>query len=121
VTFTGFVSDERLGALYRLATVLAFPSLLEGFGLPALEAMACGTAVAASARGALPEVLGDAGFFFDAESTDDLARVLASCLDDREARARGVAKGLAIAERHSWEAAGEKLLAEFEKLARLPK
>jgi glycosyltransferase involved in cell wall biosynthesis len=117
VTFTGFVSDERLGALYRTATVLAFPSLLEGFGLPALEAMASETAVAASTRGALPEVLGDAGFFFDAESTEDAARVLARCLDDPAARARATATGLRIAEGYSWEAAAKKLLAEFEKLA----
>jgi glycosyltransferase involved in cell wall biosynthesis len=117
VTFTGFVTDERLGALYRTASVLAFPSLLEGFGLPALEAMASATAVAASTRGALPEVLGDAGFFFDAASTEDAARVIGSCLDDAAARARATASGLRIAERYSWEAAAEKLLAAFEKLA----
>jgi glycosyltransferase involved in cell wall biosynthesis len=117
VTFTGFVSDERLGALYRLAAVLAFPSLLEGFGLPALEAMASGTAVAASTRGSLPEVLGEAGFFFDAASTEDAARALARCLDDRAARDLATAAGLRIAERFSWEAGAEKLLAEFENLA----
>lgn len=117
VVFTGFVSDERLGALYRLATVLAFPSLLEGFGLPALEAMACGTAVAASTRGSLPEVLGDAGIYFDAESTDDVVRALGLVLDDGAARARAVAAGLAISEAFSWEAAGRRLLAEFEKLS----
>jgi glycosyltransferase involved in cell wall biosynthesis len=117
VTFTGFVADERLGALYRLATVLAFPSLLEGFGLPALEAMASGTAVAASTRGSLPEVLGEAGVYFDATSTEDAARALARCLDDREAREGAAAAGLRIAERYSWEAGAVKLLAELEKLA----
>jgi glycosyltransferase involved in cell wall biosynthesis len=116
VTFTGFIPDERLGALYRLATVLAFPSLLEGFGLPALEAMASGTAVAASTRGSLPEVLGDAGFYFDAESTADAARVIGRCLDDSEGRSRAIATGLRTAEKYSWEAAGAKLLHEFGKL-----
>jgi glycosyltransferase involved in cell wall biosynthesis len=117
VTFTGFVPDARLGALYRAASVLAFPSLLEGFGLPALEAMACGTPVAASRRGSLPEILGAAGFFFDPESTEDAARALATALDDRGARERAVAEGLEIATRFSWEAAAKKLLAEFGKLS----
>jgi glycosyltransferase involved in cell wall biosynthesis len=120
VTFTGFVPDERLGALYRLAAALAFPSLLEGFGLPALEAMASGTPVAASRHGSLTEVLGEAGFFFDAASTEDAARALLRCLDDREARARAAALGLAIAERHSWDAAAARLLDEFGKLSAKP-
>jgi glycosyltransferase involved in cell wall biosynthesis len=120
VSFTGFVPDERLGALYRLATVLAFPSLLEGFGLPALEAMASGTAVAASGRGSLREVVGEAGFFFDPESTDDAARALAQALDDRDARARAIAAGRRIAERYTWESAAEKLLAEFGRLLARP-
>jgi glycosyltransferase involved in cell wall biosynthesis len=93
VVFVGFVPDDRLAILYRSATALCFPSLLEGFGLPALEAMASGTVVLASRRGALPEVVGDLGYMFDPESIDAIAAALSRALSDETERARRAASG----------------------------
>jgi glycosyltransferase involved in cell wall biosynthesis len=115
--FAGHVPDERLASLYRLADALVFPSLLEGFGLPALEAMACGTAVAASNRGSLPEVVGDAGRTFDPTSVDDLVAALNELLDDEPGRTRRAAAGLERSRRFTWERAAEILGPELEKLA----
>ncbi len=117
VTFTGFVPDARLGALYRLADALVFPSLLEGFGLPALEAMASGTAVVASRRGSLPEVLGEAAFYFDAESTADLGRALETALLDGAAREKAAQAGLKRTGGFTWDRAAAILLQEFRQLA----
>lgn len=82
VILTGYAPDEDLASLYSRAYALVFPSLLEGFGLPAVEAMACGTPVVASRAGSLPEVVGDAGLFFDPLDPNDIARVLRAILDD---------------------------------------
>ena len=72
----GWVSDEDTPALYTLAEIFAMPSLLEGFGLPPLEAMSCGTAVAASNTSSLPEVVADSGLLFDPRDPADIARAL---------------------------------------------
>ena len=69
----GFVTDDDLVALYSATSCLVFPSLYEGFGLPPLEAMACGAPVVASNRSSIPEVVGDAGILVDATSADDIA------------------------------------------------
>jgi glycosyltransferase involved in cell wall biosynthesis len=91
--FAGYLADEDLPALYSAAAVLASPSLYEGFGIPPLEAMACGTPVVASNAGALPEVLGDAALLVDPCDEDALARALDVALrDDGTLRARGLAR-----------------------------
>jgi glycosyltransferase involved in cell wall biosynthesis len=81
VTSLGRVSDERLVELYRTTVALVFPSLYEGFGLPPLEAMACGCPVAVSQVGALPEVCGDAAVYFDPTSAEGIAQGIAEVLD----------------------------------------
>jgi glycosyltransferase involved in cell wall biosynthesis len=97
----GRVSFDELVALYRTASALVFPSLYEGFGLPPLEAMACGCPVAASNATSLPEVCGDAAESFDPLSVEDMARAIRSVLADP---APYVRRGLARAQRFSWEA-----------------
>ena len=82
VRFFGFVPDRTLAALYRLASVFAFPSLYEGFGLPPLEAMACGTPVVTSRISSLPEVVGDAAILVDPYSVEDIADGLERVLGD---------------------------------------
>jgi glycosyltransferase involved in cell wall biosynthesis len=110
VTLTGFVPDGDLALLYNASTMLVFPSLAEGFGLPALEAMACGLPVAASGRGALPEVLGDAGAFFDPQDPHAIAETVSGLLADPRARQRMREKGLARAQAFTWAAAARRTL-----------
>jgi glycosyltransferase involved in cell wall biosynthesis len=97
VAFPGLIADVDLPAVYGGAAVLVLPSLEEGFGLPALEAMACGTPVIASRRGALPEVVGDAGVLVDPEDARGLATALARVLTSDAARVELVQRGLARA------------------------
>jgi len=95
VTFVGYVDARDLPALYGAATAFVFPSLFEGFGLPPLEAMACGAPVICSDAASLPEVVGDAAILFDPCSEHELARALRRVLDDADLRATLRAAGLA--------------------------
>jgi glycosyltransferase involved in cell wall biosynthesis len=117
VVFTGAVSDDELVRLYGGAQVLVVASLDEGFGLPAAEAMACGTPVLASRAGALPEVVGDAGRFFDPYRVDDLARELATMLGDPAGSQALGRRGIERARRYTWEASARRALAAFEEVA----
>ncbi len=103
VRFFGFVPDRTLAGLYRLASVFVFPSLYEGFGLPPLEAMACGTPVVTSRISSLPEVAGDAALLVDPYSVDDIARGIAKVLEQPELAADLVRRGHVQAQRYSWE------------------
>jgi glycosyltransferase involved in cell wall biosynthesis len=103
VRFFGFVPDQTLSALYRMASVFAFQSLYEGFGLPPLEAMACGTAVITSRISSLPEVVGDAAVLVDPYSVEDISDGMAKLLDDDALRAELVRRGRERARQFSWE------------------
>ena len=111
----GFVPDEDLPALYTLAELFAFPSLYEGFGLPPLEAMACGTPVVCSNRPSLPETAGDAALMVDAEDIEGLATAMQRALEDEKLRTEMIAKGLAQANRFTWKKAAEKLLDAYRE------
>jgi glycosyltransferase involved in cell wall biosynthesis len=110
VTFLGQVPRGVLPALYNGALIFAYPSLYEGFGLPPLEAMACGVPVVASNAASLPEVVGGAGVLIDPADTQALAAALASLLGDAERRADLSARGLARADRFSWQRAARETL-----------
>jgi glycosyltransferase involved in cell wall biosynthesis len=97
--FAGYVRDEALPELYAAAGVFVYPSLYEGFGIPPLEAMACGTPVVASNAGALPEVLGDAALLVDPYNEDALAQAISAAADDQATLRR---RGLERAARYSW-------------------
>lgn len=116
VVFTGFVPDADLVHLYNAAVALVFPSMDEGFGLPAVEAMSCGTPVAASNCGSLPEVLGDAGIFFDPMSARDIASVVSTLLTDEDKRRQLRDRGLARSLLFRWESAASEALAIFNEL-----
>ncbi|MFN0277191.1 MAG: glycosyltransferase family 4 protein [Pyrinomonadaceae bacterium] len=116
VIFTGFISDEDLAYLYNAATLLVFPSLEEGFGLPAIEAMSCGTPVAASNTGSLPEVLGSVGRYFDPLISEEMATVIRSVLDDETTRQKMKTDGLARSQNFRWKRAAEDTLAIFREL-----
>ena len=103
VRFFGFVPPRTLAALYRMASVFAFPSLYEGFGLPPLEAMACGTPVVTSRISSLPEVVGDGALLVDPYSEEEIAGGIARLLDDTQLRRVLIERGLARAASFSWE------------------
>jgi len=115
---TGAVAEADLPALYSGARLLAFPSLWEGSGLPVLEAMACGTAVVCSDRGALPETAGDAALVVDPDEPAALAAGITRLAADAELRARLRARGLARAAAFTWErSAGAVVTAWREALS----
>jgi glycosyltransferase involved in cell wall biosynthesis len=116
VIFPSFVTDEDLPALYNLAELFVFPSLYEGFGLPPLEAMACGTPVITSDRPSLPEVVGEAGLMVEATDGEALAGAMERVLTDENLRREMREKGLKQAEKFTWEAAAEKLLDVYSRL-----
>lgn len=106
---TGWLDDADLAALLSRASVLAFPSLYEGFGFPPLQAMAAGVPVVATRAGSLPEVLGDGALLVDPGDTDALAGALERCLADETARRGLAAAGSAWVARFSWESCGTGL------------
>jgi glycosyltransferase involved in cell wall biosynthesis len=114
VLFPGYVPDELLPAVYAGARMLAFPSLYEGFGLPALEAMACGTPVACSGTSALPEVVGDAALTFDPTSQDAIVEALRRLLRDAHLRGELVQRGLERAAQFSWDRVAAETQAVYE-------
>jgi len=113
VRFLGFVDDADLPPIYSLAALFALPSLYEGFGIPLLEAMACGTAVLAADNSSLPEVVGRAGVLADARDTSALAEAMRQLLAHPEQRRELAQRGLARARQFSWQHAAEQLLATY--------
>ncbi len=109
----GAIDDAALKALYQHATALVFPSLYEGFGLPPLEAMACGCPVAAARAGATAEVCGEAALYFDPESVDEMSAAFHTLLIDAPLRERLRAAGFARVANFRWSDAAEALLAQI--------
>ncbi len=117
VIFTGYVPFEDLPALYSLCETMAFPSLYEGFGLPVLEAMACGAAVVTSRSSSLIEVAGDAALLVNPLSVDEIADSLRRLHQDPDLRAELREHGIARASNFTWEAAARSTLDLYEKVA----
>jgi glycosyltransferase involved in cell wall biosynthesis len=117
VRFLHDVPDTDLPGMYNAASVLTTPSFYEGFGLPALEAMACGTPVVVADRASLPEVVGDAGLLVDPDDTDSIAQALGRVLTDDPLRARMRELGLAQAASFTWERAAQATLAVYREVA----
>nr|MBA2448033.1 glycosyltransferase family 4 protein [Chloroflexota bacterium] len=113
VRVIGYVEDADLPALYGGAVALAFPSLYEGFGLPALEAMGCGTPVLASNSSSLPEVVGDAGLLVDPLDIDAIADALSRLASDEPLRRELGERGRARAASSTWERAARETLAQL--------
>lgn len=119
VRLVGFVQDGDLPALYSLASVFAFPALYEGFGLPVLEAMACGTPVVAADNSSLPEVVGDAGLLVPTNDPAALAAALSGLLSESSLRDHLVAAGLTQAWRFAWDRGALQLLDTYRALGGL--
>ncbi len=116
VQLLGYVPDADLPAVYSAATVCVLPSVYEGFGLPVLEAMACGVPVACSRAASLPEVGGEAVRYFDPLDSDDMAAALRDVWHDEELRHEMAQQGLAQAARFSWSRAAVETLAVYSRL-----
>jgi glycosyltransferase involved in cell wall biosynthesis len=117
ITLAGYLSDSEILSLYKEADVFVYPSLYEGFGLPILEAMACGCPVIASNVSALPEVVGDAGLLVDPYDVEALAHAMSTVLQDDDLKMEMSRKGIAQAQKFSWEKAGAEMLAVCEEVA----
>jgi glycosyltransferase involved in cell wall biosynthesis len=121
ITVTGYISNHELAHYYSRASIFAFPSLDEGFGMPVLEAMRAGVAVIASNHSAVPEVCGDAALLIDPLDEDALACALTNLTMDAENRARLVALGQARAAQFSWQRAAEETWSVYQELTSLPR
>lgn len=117
IHFIGYVSDDDLLQLYNACELFAFPSLYEGFGLPVLEAMACGKAVMCSNISALPEVVDAAALLFDPCSTEEMTRALLDLLLDAELRTRMERLGLQRSAHFSWQQTAAKTLEIYQAVA----
>lgn len=115
VRFTGYVEDAALPLWYNAATVLLFPSVYEGFGLPVVEAMACGTPVIAARSSSIPEAGGEAALYFNAHDSEALAAQLTAVLDDQDLAAGMCEKGLIQARRFSWQKAGDETVRVYRR------
>jgi len=117
VRFLGFVPIETLRSFYQTASAFVFPSLYEGFGLPPLEAMACGTPVVCSNVSSLPEVVGNAAVIVNPENVFDISRGIREVLTDESLRAKLIERGFAQVQRFSWDRTAEQVLQTYQEIA----
>jgi glycosyltransferase involved in cell wall biosynthesis len=115
VIFTGQIREQDKAPLFSAATVFAFPSLYEGFGMPVLEAMACGTPVVTSNVSALPEVAGDAGLLVDPYDSQAICDALAELLESQARRDELARRGLERARRFTWRQVAEQTLRVYKQ------
>ncbi len=117
VIFTDAIAPDDLPAIYKGADLFVLPSLYEGFGLVLLEAMASGTPVAASRMSSIPEVVGDAGEFFDPYDEDNMYDVCQTVLSDPERRQQMTLLGVKRARQFSWQKMAEEILNIYEEVS----
>ncbi len=117
VVFTGQVREQDKAPLFSAATVFVFPSLYEGFGIPVLEAMACGTPVVTSDSSALPEVVGDAGLLVDPYDTDAISDGIRALLEDQARREDLARRGLERARLFTWHQVAEQTLRVYREIS----
>jgi glycosyltransferase involved in cell wall biosynthesis len=116
VFYLGYVSDAALRDLYNLATLFVYPSFYEGFGLPPLEAMACGCPVVVSNAASLPEVCGGAAYYVDPYNIESIAEGIHKVLTDEALRQSLIEKGLERAKLFSWEKSAKKHIEVFDEV-----
>lgn len=119
IILTGYVPERDLPALYSGAVCFVYPSYFEGFGLPPLEAMKCGTAVIVGNRTSLPEVVGDAGLLVDPFDVDGIAAAIERLITDSDFRSTLRVKGLERARLFDWRETARQTLAVYEKASGL--
>ena len=117
VPFTGYVPFDHLPALYNLGEFFAFPSLYEGFGLPVVEAMACGVPVLTSSTSSLGEIAGDAAITIDPADTEAMTDAIVRLATDAELRRDRSERGLQRARSFSWQQTAREMLAVYQRAA----
>ena len=120
VRLLGYLSDDKLLALYHASTVIAFPSLYEGFGLPVLEAMACGVPVVAGRNSSLPEISGEAALLLSDYDLSAWVSAIDSLLEDTVLADRLALSGIAQAQRFSWDETSRLTMAAYRRVLGLP-
>lgn len=115
VKFTGFVNDNELSCIYNLATLFVFPSIYEGFGIPPLEAQACGCPVVCSDIESLSEVCGDSALYFDPYSPDDILDKILKLYDNKTLQKKFIEKGFKNIQRFAWKKSAENLIKLLQK------
>jgi glycosyltransferase involved in cell wall biosynthesis len=115
IRFLGFVDDAALPALYQAAEAMVYPSLFEGFGMPPVEAMACGCPVLSSRRGSLAEILADSAGTFDPERVDEIAEAMGRVASDSDWGAALRAAGFRNARRFTWSDNAKDVLSVYEQ------
>ena len=116
IIFTGYIPEKDLPSLYNSAELFVYPSFYEGFGLPPLEAMACGTPVITSNTSSLPEVVGNAGIMVDPNNVNQLADAMYKVLTDDNLRRDMIKKGLKRAKMFSWKKTAKETLKVYEEV-----
>jgi glycosyltransferase involved in cell wall biosynthesis len=117
IVFTGYLSDEKLVEYYNKASLFVFPSFFEGFGIPPLEAMACGCPCVVSNTASLPEVCGDAAYYVNPYDIEDIARGIEKVLSDENLRNDLVKKGFENIKRFSWERSAKKIIEVIKNIS----
>ena len=119
IVLTDYVSNEDLVRMYNAAECFIYPSFFEGFGIPPLEAMACGTPVAVSNVTSLPEVVGDAGLYFDPFNKDEIKNAINILMESEETCKELIQKGLNQRTRFSWEESAEKITMAYHSVCEM--
>lgn len=117
IEYYGYVSDNHLAKLYRCSVAFVYPSLYEGFGIPPLEAMSCGTPVVTSNSSSIPEVVGDAGLLFDPNAINDLADILLLLLNSPTERDRLIQKGYQRTQAFSWDKTAAQTINVYQSVS----
>jgi len=117
VVFTGFVSDEEINILYNCCDVFVFPSLMEGLGIPLLEAMSCGSPVIGSNTSSMKEIIGNEKFMFDPENEDEIASLISKMLREPPFREDSIKNSLLQTENFSWEKSAKLALSSLENMS----
>lgn len=115
ILYMDYIPARDMSSFYSFSDVFVYPSLREGFGIPPLEAMACGTPVIASNRGSIPEVVGDAGILFDPEDSESLSELILRLVNNERLRKEMIEKGFNQAKKFSWQKTAEGILKSCEK------
>jgi len=116
IVFTGFIPEKEMPMVINAASLFVFPSLYEGFGIPLLEAMACGTPILASNVSSIPEVVGSAALLFDPYNINEMASVIDRVLTDKDLRQKLIQRGFEQIKKYSWKNTAKEILGVFEEV-----